>query len=131
MMSIADIGRLTKPVVWTLHDMWAFCGAEHYTDELRYREASAALQRGRHGGRALSARGFGQTASEAHACGTPVVAFKPGGLADIVAHRQTGDLAKPFDVQDMAAGIEWVLGARTKKPVGRGDRRESGLPNTP
>ena len=35
MMSIADIGRLTKPVVWTLHDMWAFCGAEHYTDGVR------------------------------------------------------------------------------------------------
>ncbi len=28
-MSIEDIGRLRKPVVWTLHDMWAFCGAEH------------------------------------------------------------------------------------------------------
>jgi glycosyltransferase involved in cell wall biosynthesis len=30
-MSIEDIGRIRKPVVWTLHDMWAFCGAEHYT----------------------------------------------------------------------------------------------------
>ena len=29
MLSIAEIGRLRKPVVWTLHDMWAFCGAEH------------------------------------------------------------------------------------------------------
>jgi hypothetical protein len=38
MMSIADIGRLAKPTVWTLHDMWAFCGAEHYTDGQRYRE---------------------------------------------------------------------------------------------
>lgn len=28
-LSIDDIGRLTKPVVWTLHDMWAFCGGEH------------------------------------------------------------------------------------------------------
>jgi glycosyltransferase involved in cell wall biosynthesis len=55
---------------------------------------------------------FGQTASEAHACGTPVVAFNTGGLADIVAHRQTGYLAKPFDLHDLAAGIEWVLGPR-------------------
>ncbi len=32
-MSIEDIGRIRKPVVWTLHDMWAFCGAEHYTGD--------------------------------------------------------------------------------------------------
>ena len=38
MLSIAEIGRLCKPVVWTLHDMWAFCGAEHYTEEFRWRE---------------------------------------------------------------------------------------------
>lgn len=31
-MSIADIGRIEKPVVWTLHDMWAFCGSEHLAD---------------------------------------------------------------------------------------------------
>jgi glycosyltransferase involved in cell wall biosynthesis len=29
-MSIEDIGRISQPVVWTLHDMWAFCGAEHF-----------------------------------------------------------------------------------------------------
>lgn len=38
MLSIREIGRLTKPVVWTLHDMWAFCGAEHYTDDHRWRD---------------------------------------------------------------------------------------------
>ncbi len=37
-MSIADIGKLRKPVVWTLHDMWGFCGAEHYTEEYRWRD---------------------------------------------------------------------------------------------
>jgi hypothetical protein len=31
-MSISDIGRIEKPVVWTLHDMWAFCGSEHLAD---------------------------------------------------------------------------------------------------
>jgi glycosyltransferase involved in cell wall biosynthesis len=273
MMSIADIGRLTKPTVWTLHDMWAFCGAEHYTDGVRWREGYSATNRppresgfdldrwtwrrkqrhwrrpfqivtpsrwlascveqstlmqdwpvtvipnpidtevwrpvdklrarqllklppdapillfGALGGdedprkgydllrdalRQLRGRitgqdlhglelvifgqlapaqetslgfpvrhtgylhddeklrlfysaadavavpsrleAFGQTASEAHACGTPVVAFNTGGLADIVAHRQTGYLAKPFDVQDLAAGIEWVLGAKASGP---------------
>lgn len=38
MLSIADIGRIIKPVVWTLHDMWAFCGAEHYSDDRRWKD---------------------------------------------------------------------------------------------
>ena len=29
LLSIEDIGRINKPIVWTLHDMWAFCGGEH------------------------------------------------------------------------------------------------------
>lgn len=36
MMSVKDIGRIRKPLVWTLHDMWAFCGSEHVTDDTRY-----------------------------------------------------------------------------------------------
>ncbi|RZS47483.1 glycosyltransferase [Sphaerotilus mobilis] len=32
-MSISDIGRIKKPVAWTLHDMWPFCGSEHYTSD--------------------------------------------------------------------------------------------------
>lgn len=44
-MSIADIGAIRKPVVWTLHDMWAFCGAEHVADDgsgARWRNGYAA-----------------------------------------------------------------------------------------
>ena len=52
---------------------------------------------------------FGQTASEAHACGTPVVAFRTGGLVDIVDDRVTGSLAEPFDPLSLAAAIGWVL----------------------
>jgi glycosyltransferase involved in cell wall biosynthesis len=266
MMSIADIGRLRKPTVWKLCDMWAFCGAEHYADDLRWRDGysrsnrpshesgfdlnrwtwrrkqrhwqrpfqlvtasrwlagcarESALMRdwpvavipnpidtevwspiekplarrllnlpadapllvfGAFGGgddprkgfdllsgavRQLRGRvndlelvvfgqlapqtppdlgfpirytgylhddvslrllysaadvvavpsrleAFGQTASEAHACGTPVVAFDNTGLADIVDHRNTGYLAKPFEVQDLADGIAWVLEAEAQ-----------------
>ncbi len=32
MISISEIGALQHPVVWTLHDMWPFCGAAHYTE---------------------------------------------------------------------------------------------------
>ena len=31
MLSIKDISLINKPIVWTFHDMWAFCGTEHYT----------------------------------------------------------------------------------------------------
>lgn len=30
-ISVEEIGRIRKPLVWTLHDMWAICGTEHYT----------------------------------------------------------------------------------------------------
>lgn len=261
MMSIADIGRITKPVVWTLHDMWAFCGAEHVTEDHRWRDGYTANNRpsfesgfdlnrwtaarklkhwkrpmhivtpsrwladcaresvlmrdwpitvipnaidtdvwqpvdkamarqllhlppavplllfGAWGGTKEPHKGFdllqaalnhlrgqlpglelvvfgqlapkypvdmgfpvrytghlhddvslrllysaadvmvvpsrqeafGQTASESHACGTPVVAFNATGLLDIVQHQQTGYLAKAFDATDLAAGIQWVL----------------------
>ena len=32
-LSIEEISQIGKPVVWTLHDMWTFCGAEHYTSD--------------------------------------------------------------------------------------------------
>lgn len=32
-LAIRQIGKIRKPVVWTLHDMWAFCGTEHYSSE--------------------------------------------------------------------------------------------------
>ena len=38
MLSISDIPRIRNPIVWTLHDMWAFCGAEHYTTDVRWRD---------------------------------------------------------------------------------------------
>lgn len=52
---------------------------------------------------------FGQIALEAHACGTPVIAFRIGGLSDIVTHGETGYLAEPFKPEDLARGISWVL----------------------
>ncbi len=261
MLSIADIGRIEKPVVWTLHDMWAFCGAEHVAWDERWREGyrrdnrpthesgfdlnrwtwerkrkhwkrpiqivtpsrwlancvhESALMRdwpvsvipncldterwkpmkqalarellglpddvplilfGSHGANGAHHKGFdlllaalghlrgqipglelvifGQlmprnppdlgfpihctghlhddlslralysaadalvvpsrqdnlpnTAIEAQACGTPVVAFNIGGLVDIVEHQRTGYLAKAFETEDLAEGIRWVL----------------------
>ena len=33
MLSIDDIARINKPIVWTMHDMWAICGGEHYVPD--------------------------------------------------------------------------------------------------
>lgn len=263
MLSIADIARIRKPIVWTLHDMWAFCGAEHYTTDHRWRDGYRRANRPHHesgldlnrqtwqrkrqhwrrplqivcpshwlaecvrssalmhqwpvavvpypidpdrwqpldqrlarqliglpqdcplllfgaiGGGKDPRKGmdlllaalshlrtepclqtlqlvvFGQlapqsppqlgfpvhytgslhddlslrvlysaadamvipsrqdnlpnTGLEAHACGTPVVAFNTGGLPDIVADRVTGALAEPFEPVSLAAAIRWVL----------------------
>ncbi len=49
------------------------------------------------------------TALEALACGTPLVAFDQGGLPDLVDHCRNGWLARAFDADDLAAGIAWVL----------------------
>jgi len=54
---------------------------------------------------------FGQTASESMSCATPVVAFGATGLLDIVDHKINGYLAKPFESEDLANGIDYVLNA--------------------
>lgn len=267
MLSIADIGCVRKPVVWTLHDMWAFCGAEHYTEDFRWRDGYAAGNRptyergfdlnrwtwnrkrkhwkrpmqivtpsrwlgqcvresalmngwpatvipnpidtdewqpvskvlarkllqlppdvplllfGAMGGGTDPRKGFDllqgalkrlssgipemevvvigqlaprepvdlgfpvhymghlhdtvslrlvnsaadvvvvpsrqdnlpQSGTEAQACGCPVVAFNTCGLPDVVAHQETGYLASAFDVDDLAAGIAWVLDDLTRQ----------------
>lgn len=32
-LSVEEIGKITKPMVWTMHDMWPFTGTEHYADD--------------------------------------------------------------------------------------------------
>ncbi|MDB9457663.1 glycosyltransferase family 4 protein [Dolichospermum circinale CS-545/17] len=49
------------------------------------------------------------TVMESLACGTPCVAFDIGGMCDMIEHQKNGYLAKPFDVDDLARGIAWVL----------------------
>ena len=49
------------------------------------------------------------TVMEALACGTPCVAFSIGGMSDMIEHKRTGYLAQPFDAEDLAKGIAWVI----------------------
>jgi len=34
MISIEDIAMIKKPIIWTMHDSWVFCGAEHHPNVL-------------------------------------------------------------------------------------------------
>ena len=42
-------------------------------------------------------------------CGTPCIAFNIGGLPDMIEHKNNGYLARPFDADDLAKGIAWIL----------------------
>jgi len=46
---------------------------------------------------------------ESLSCGTPVVAFDIGGNPDMIEHQKNGYLARPYDSEDLAYGIDWVL----------------------
>lgn len=52
---------------------------------------------------------FGLTTCESICCGIPVVAFDVGGTKDIIKHKTNGYLARPYDVDDLLAGVEYCI----------------------
>ena len=52
---------------------------------------------------------FPNTVLESLACGTPVIGFNIGGNIDMIDHKNNGYLVKPFDINDLADGIKWVI----------------------
>jgi glycosyltransferase involved in cell wall biosynthesis len=60
---------------------------------------------------------FGMAAAEAQACGTPVIAFRRGGLGEVVADGITGFLVAPGDVQAAADAVGKA--ARISRPACR------------
>ena len=65
------------------------------------------------------------TVIEALACGTPCVAFNIGGMPDSIEHQRNGYLAQPFDVDNLAAGIVWVLSASNERTLNLRSRSRS------
>lgn len=48
MLSIGDVPRIKKPLIWTLQDMWGICGAEHVTEDARPFEGYLKTNRPEH-----------------------------------------------------------------------------------
>jgi glycosyltransferase involved in cell wall biosynthesis len=67
---------------------------------------------------------FGLAAAEAQACGTPVIAFRRGGLGEVIVDGVTGFLVPPDDVPAAAAAVSRA--ALLSRPVCR-EHAEAGL----
>lgn len=52
---------------------------------------------------------------ESLSCATPVVAFDIGGNADMIVHKENGYLANKMDAVDLAEGIFWCTGDKTRQ----------------
>lgn len=54
------------------------------------------------------------TVLEAIASGIPCVAFNIGGMPDMIEHQKNGYLAQPYEIEDLATGIAWVLESKER-----------------
>ncbi|RZJ70656.1 MAG: glycosyltransferase [Flavobacterium sp.] len=63
------------------------------------------------------------TVMESLACATPVVAFKTGGIPDMVKHLANGYLAEYKSATDLADGIEWLFLHDDKESIQKEARR--------
>jgi len=67
------------------------------------------------------------TVMESLACGTPVAAFRTGGIPEMVGHLREGFIAAQGDSRDLAEGIAWVLSGAVPQEVLRENARQKVL----
>lgn len=61
---------------------------------------------------------------ESLACENPVVAFDIGGNSDMIDHMHNGYLAQPFDTNDLAHGINWILNNKKIDEIKKNARKK-------
>lgn len=64
------------------------------------------------------------TIMEAMACGTPAVGFEVGGIPEMIAHQETGYLARYKSAEHFAEGIKWVLFEANAEVLARNARKK-------
>ena len=70
-----------------------------------------------------------QIGTEAQSCGIPVAAFNCSGMPDIVTDKETGFLAKPYDCDELAHGINWIISNKIMHEEMRVNSRKKALFN--
>ena len=63
------------------------------------------------------------TVMESLACATPVIAFKTGGIPDMVKHLENGYLADYKSASDLANGMKWLFFHQDKESIQKEARR--------
>ncbi len=67
--------------------------------------------------------GLGLVAAEALMCETPVIAFRSGGLTDVIQHGTTGILVPPGNTSELARALDMVLASPDhSRDLGRAGR---------
>lgn len=67
------------------------------------------------------------TVMESLACGTPVAAFRTGGIPEMVEHLREGFIARQGDSRELAEGIGWILSGIVPQEVLRENARQKVL----
>lgn len=76
--------------------------------------------------------GLGLVAAEALLCATPVVAFRSGGLTDIVKHGITGILVTPGETAELARALDSVVSSpEHARDLGRAGRSFAAIAFSP
>jgi glycosyltransferase involved in cell wall biosynthesis len=71
------------------------------------------------------------TVLEAMACGLPCIAFRIGGMPDLIGHQSTGYLAEPMAADDLVRGIDWVLASDERRAALGAAARNAAQQNFP